>query len=81
MITASPPLSLPVDNNLRLRTRRCRQASASDCKVEEGRGGLRLGQLLRFPSPLVKPDMRICRIRLSDRLHVRLTAGLRAGRG
>jgi hypothetical protein len=45
------------------------------CRVEEGRGGLRLGQSLRFPSPLIKPDVRICRIRLSDRLHVRLSAG------
>jgi hypothetical protein len=35
---------------------------------------LRLGQWLRFPSPLVKPDVRFCRIRLSDRLHVRLMA-------
>ena len=47
-----------------------------NCRVEEGRGGLRLGQSLRFPSPLVKPDVRSCRIRLSDRLHVRLTAGV-----
>ena len=44
-------------------------------EFEEGRGGLRLCQSPRFPSPLVKPDVRICRIRLSDRLHVRLTAG------
>src|SRR5271165_692222 len=38
-------------------------------RVEEGRGGLRLGQSLRFPSPLIKPDVRISRIRLSDWLH------------
>src|SRR5208337_3684781 len=31
-------------------------------RVEEGRGGLRLGQSLRFPSPLIKPDVRICRV-------------------
>src|SRR5208337_4485880 len=31
-------------------------------RVEEGRGGLRLGQSLRFPSPLIKPDGRICRV-------------------
>src|ERR687897_1233028 len=36
-------------------------------RVEEGRGG-RLRQL-RLPSPLVKPDVRISRIRLSDWLH------------
>src|SRR5271166_4303220 len=41
----------------------------SQSRVEEGRGGLRLGQSLRFPSPLIKPDGRISRIRLSDRLH------------
>src|SRR5271166_4434354 len=28
-----------------------------DSRVEEGRGGLRLGQSLRFPSPLIKPDV------------------------
>src|SRR5271157_4669608 len=44
------------------------------CRVEEGRGGLRLGQSPRFPSPLIKPDVRISRIRLSDRLHGRPTA-------
>ena len=33
---------------------------------------------LRFPSPLVKPDVRFSRIRLSDRLHCRLTATPRA---
>jgi hypothetical protein len=36
------------------------------CRVEEGRGGVRHGQLPRFPSPLIKPDVRISRIRLSD---------------
>ena len=36
---------------------------------------LRLSQGLGFPSPLIKPDVRICRIRLSDSVHVRLTAG------
>jgi hypothetical protein len=36
-------------------------------RVEEGRGG---GfRRLRFPSPLIKPDVRISRIRLSDWLH------------
>jgi hypothetical protein len=35
-------------------------------RVEEGRGGLRLGQSLRFPSPLIKPDVPISGIRLSD---------------
>jgi hypothetical protein len=40
-----------------------------DGRVEEGRGGLRHCQLLRFPSPLIKPDVRISRIRLSDWIH------------
>src|ERR1700749_3963262 len=36
-----------------------------DCRVEERRGGKRWGQF-RLPSPLIKPDVRISRIRLSD---------------
>ena len=36
---------------------------------------VRHGQWLRFPSPLIKPDVRICRIRLSDWLGDRLTRG------
>ena len=44
-------------------------------ELRKGAVALRHGQWLRFPSPLIKPDMRICRIRLSDRVHVRLTAG------
>ena len=39
-------------------------------RVEEGRGA---AQAVRFPSPLIKPDVRISRIRLSDWLHDRLT--------
>jgi hypothetical protein len=38
-------------------------------RVEEGRGGLRLCQSPRFPSPLIKPDVRVSRIRFSDWLH------------
>ena len=34
-------------------------------RVEDGRGSVKL----RFPSPLIKPDMRSYRIRLSDWLH------------
>jgi len=34
--------------------------------VEEGRGDLSDLQSSRFPSPLVKPDVRISRIRLYD---------------
>src|SRR3954466_5975480 len=35
-------------------------------RVEDGRGGLGHAATLRFPSPLIKPDVRISRIRLSD---------------
>src|SRR4051794_24764151 len=38
-------------------------------RVEDGRGGLGHVATPRFPSPLVKPDVRITRIRLSDWLH------------
>ena len=38
-------------------------------RVEEGRGSLGHAATPRFPSPLIKPDVRISRIRLSDRLH------------
>ena len=34
------------------------------CRVEEGRGGV--PGTLRLPSPLIKPDVRVSRIRLSD---------------
>ncbi len=35
-------------------------------RVEDGRGGLGHLASPRFPSPLIKPDVRISRIRLSD---------------
>ena len=41
-------------------------------RVEERRG---LAEATRFPSPLIKPDVRISRIRLSDWLHRGHTAG------
>jgi hypothetical protein len=42
-----------------------------DCfgRVEDGRGSLGHAATLRFPSPLIEPDVRISRIRLSDWLH------------
>ena len=52
-------------------------------RVEEGRGGLGHAATLRFPFPLIsrrtrsvrpKPDVRVCRIQLSDRLRGRHTA-------
>jgi hypothetical protein len=41
-----------------------------DSRVEERRG---IAEATRFPSPLIKPDVRISRIRLSDWIHDRLT--------
>ena len=38
-------------------------------RVEEGRGGLYRIGITPFPFPLIKPDVRISRIRLSDWLH------------
>jgi hypothetical protein len=38
-------------------------------KVEDGRGSLGPCGNARFPSPLIEPDVRISRIRLSDWLH------------
>jgi DNA replication protein DnaC len=45
-------------------------------RVEERRGGLGFRQepSLRFLSPLIEPDLRVCRIRLSDWFRARLTA-------
>ncbi len=44
-------------------------------RVEDGRSGL--GHLASpcFPSPLIKPDVRISRIRLSDWLHLAAVGG------
>ena len=39
-------------------------------RVEDGRGSVKP----RFPSPLIKPDMRSYRIRLSDWLHLKAHA-------
>ncbi len=59
-------------------------------RVEEGRGGGRLPVAMagafaaaphsglpwpRFPSPLIEPDVRISRIRLSDWLHLKAHGG------
>ena len=44
-------------------------------KVEDGRGGLGHAATLRFPSPLIKPDVRISRIRLSDWFHLAAHGG------
>jgi hypothetical protein len=37
---------------------------------------LGVAQATRFPSPLIKPDVRISRIRLSDWLHHEHTVGV-----
>ena len=51
--------------------------SLRNCRVEEGRGSFGHSATPRLPSPLIKPDVRISRIRLSDRLQGRLTAAAR----
>jgi hypothetical protein len=58
------------------------QARCTIRVVESRRGAaaLRLGRRLRFPSPLIKPDVRISRIRLSDRLRRWLTAEVQDAR-
>lgn len=38
-------------------------------RVEDGRGNLGHSATLRFPSPLIEPDVPISGIRLSDWLH------------
>ena len=38
-------------------------------RAQDGRGSLGHAATLRFPSPLIEPDVRISRIRLSDWLH------------
>jgi len=38
-------------------------------RVEDGRGSLRHAATLRFPSPLIEPDVPIYGIRLSDSFH------------
>src|SRR5438552_8193637 len=46
-----------------------RPAGVKISRVEDGRGGFALKSSLRFPSPLIKPDVLISSIRLSDRRH------------
>ena len=50
-------------------------ASCAHRRVEDGRGGLGHAATLRFPSPLIKPDVRISRIRLSDWFHLAAHGG------
>ena len=54
----------------RMRTREFRAG-----RVEEGRGGVEAEPKARFPSPLIKPDVRVSRIRLSDGLHCAALGG------
>jgi hypothetical protein len=61
-------------NDVRTRPSGCKHPSVS--RVEEGRG-IRLEgiEASRFPSPLIKPDVRVSRIRLSDWLHLTTHGG------
>jgi hypothetical protein len=47
----------------------CPPANVSGGRVEDGRGSLSHAATPRFPSPLIEPDVRRYRIRLSDGLH------------
>ena len=49
-------------------------------KVEDGRGSLGHTATLRFPSPLIEPDVRCYRIRLSDWFHREAHDGAFSGR-
>jgi hypothetical protein len=49
--------------------------SCRDGRVEDGRGGVSLVAMPRLPSPLIKPDVQISRIRLSDWLHLMTHGG------
>ena len=43
--------------------------------VESRKGAVARRSALRLPSPLIKPDVRIARIRLSDWLHRKVHGG------
>jgi hypothetical protein len=49
-------------------------------RVEDGRSGCALRSLLRFPSPLIKPDVLISSIRFPTGVAVRPTAGVHCAR-
>src|ERR1700688_4623085 len=55
--------------------------NVSDGRVEDGRGSLGHSATLRFPSPLIEPDVPISGIRLSDRFTVRHTESKLTARG
>src|ERR1700730_12667054 len=63
------PDALGMSASLRSRPNLRTAAIRRGGRVEDGRGSLRHAATLRFPSPLIEPDVRISRIRLSDWLH------------
>jgi hypothetical protein len=82
--------ALKLPTFLREHDKLARRCAAEGGRVEERRGGGRLPVAvggpfepppqsglpwLRLPSPLVKPDVRISRIRLSDWLHLAAVGG------
>ena len=52
-----------------LRSGAVKGRNVSNGRVEDGRGSLGHSATLRFPSPLIEPDVPISGIRLSDWLH------------
>src|SRR6516162_7818536 len=63
------PNALGISASLRSRPNVRTAAIRRGGRVEDGRGSLGHAATLRFPSPLIEPDVRISRIRLSDWLH------------
>ena len=52
-----------------------RQRRSSAASVESRRSAVTRISVCRFPSPLIKPDVRFSRIRLSDWLHRKAHGG------
>ena len=60
------PDALGMSASLRSRPNLRTAANRRGGRVEDGRGSWGHAATLRFPSPLIEPDVRISRIRLSD---------------
>src|SRR3954470_20104675 len=70
----SPPSDV-VNGKIMKRFQKLAVVPGTRGRVEDGRGSLGHAATPRFPSPLVKPDVRISRIRLSDWLYLRAHGG------
>ena len=76
---------MPWEGGMRRRLRNAQKAdrSRTEVTVESRMGAVAWGQrpALRFPSPLIEPDVPISGIRLSDWLHREAHGVVRATRG